>query len=226
MQRRKLAEVDEWLARLQTVRDELAERLGDPPTPRCPDEFIAPEERSMIVSVTDATFDELVLRAELPVLLDFTADWCPPCRMIEPVLREIAAEQEGRLVVAQLDVDANPAATTRRRRARDADAQPLRRRPGRHAGGGARPKAALLAASRAHRGAARYCTVRRLSSPDGRQVRRRRCRPGTVCGGSTSVSSNGSGSSATGAGRPRTRDARQAPTAGATTAAGPISRCR
>lgn len=62
----------------------------------------------MIVTVTDATFDELVLRAERPVLVDFTADWCPPCRMVLPVLREIAAEQEGRLVVARLDVDANP----------------------------------------------------------------------------------------------------------------------
>ena len=62
----------------------------------------------MIVTVTDATFDELALRAELPVLLDFTADWCPPCRMIEPVLHQISVEQEGRLLVARLDVDINP----------------------------------------------------------------------------------------------------------------------
>ncbi|WP_305849629.1 thioredoxin family protein [Pseudonocardia lacus] len=61
-----------------------------------------------LVRVTDATFDELVLRSELPVLLEFTASWCPPCRMIEPVLRELAGELAGRVVVAQLDVDENP----------------------------------------------------------------------------------------------------------------------
>lgn len=61
-----------------------------------------------LLTVTDDTFDELVLRAELPVLLEFTADWCPPCRMIAPVLHEIAAELAGRLVVAQLDVDTAP----------------------------------------------------------------------------------------------------------------------
>jgi thioredoxin len=62
----------------------------------------------MIVTVSDDTFEELVLRAELPVLLDFTADWCPPCKMIKPVLRELADELVGQLVVAELDVDLNP----------------------------------------------------------------------------------------------------------------------
>jgi len=68
---------------------------------------------SGLVAVTDATFDELVLGSELPVLVEFTADWCPPCRMIEPVLQQIAAEHAGRLVVAQLDVDANQATAVR-----------------------------------------------------------------------------------------------------------------
>ncbi|HEY0812667.1 MAG TPA: thioredoxin domain-containing protein [Pseudonocardia sp.] len=65
----------------------------------------------MIVTLTDATFDALVLQADRPVLVDFTADWCPPCRMIKPMLREIAAEQADRLIVAELDVDTNPTAT-------------------------------------------------------------------------------------------------------------------
>jgi thioredoxin 1 len=64
-----------------------------------------------VVEVTDETFEEEVLRAELPVLVDFTAQWCAPCRMIEPVLAEIASEQAERLRVVRLDVDRNPEVT-------------------------------------------------------------------------------------------------------------------
>ncbi|MFE2427420.1 thioredoxin [Streptomyces sp. NPDC059373] len=59
-------------------------------------------------TVTDATFAEEVLKADLPVLVEFTADWCPPCRQIAPVLAEVAREEEGRLKVVVLDVDTNP----------------------------------------------------------------------------------------------------------------------
>ncbi|MEV0294730.1 thioredoxin [Nocardia sp. NPDC050710] len=62
-----------------------------------------------VVTVTDASFAVEVLEAERPVLVDFTASWCPPCRMIAPVLAEIAAEEGERLKVVTLDVDENPA---------------------------------------------------------------------------------------------------------------------
>ena len=59
-------------------------------------------------STSDATFRDDVLADGTPVLVDFTADWCPPCKMIAPVLDRIAAENAGRLRVLALDVDANP----------------------------------------------------------------------------------------------------------------------
>ncbi|MEH6375071.1 thioredoxin domain-containing protein [Streptomyces sp. KLMMK] len=61
-----------------------------------------------VTSVTDATFAAEVLDERLPVLVEFTADWCPPCRMIAPVLADLAEQEAGRLKIVALDVDANP----------------------------------------------------------------------------------------------------------------------
>ncbi|AWE54770.1 thioredoxin family protein [Streptomyces nigra] len=61
-----------------------------------------------MTEVTDADFAAEVIGAELPVLVEFTADWCPPCRQMGPVLGALAAEEGERLKVVQLDVDTNP----------------------------------------------------------------------------------------------------------------------
>ncbi|MGW2175930.1 thioredoxin family protein [Streptomyces sp. NPDC001705] len=61
--------------------------------------------------VTDAEFGSEVLGSELPVLVEFTADWCPPCRQMAPVLSAVAEEEGERLRVVQLNVDRNPATT-------------------------------------------------------------------------------------------------------------------
>lgn len=62
----------------------------------------------MAIHVTDANFDEVVLKSDKPVMVDFWAEWCGPCRMIAPFVEEISSEYKGKAVVAKCDVDSSP----------------------------------------------------------------------------------------------------------------------
>ena len=61
-----------------------------------------------VITLTDATFDEVVNSSDVPVVVDLWADWCGPCKMIAPTLAEIASEQAGSIKIAKLNIDENP----------------------------------------------------------------------------------------------------------------------
>lgn len=62
-------------------------------------------------TLTDATFDELVIKSDKLAVVDFSAEWCGPCRMVSPIIHELADEYDGRIVTGEINVDDNPQVT-------------------------------------------------------------------------------------------------------------------
>jgi thioredoxin 1 len=67
----------------------------------------------MTVELTDQNFEELVIKADKPVVVDFWAEWCGPCRMVGPIIHELSDEYAGRVIMGKVDVDSNPETASR-----------------------------------------------------------------------------------------------------------------
>ena len=65
-----------------------------------------------VITVSDAEFDQMVLKSDKPVMLDFWAEWCQPCKMLTPTVEELAGDFEGQILVGKLNVDDNPNTAT------------------------------------------------------------------------------------------------------------------